>query len=102
MYHDNRTTPHKESIRKPLTGFTHTYTPNDFEIIDDEVMEQLGRNMFSKSKNVATPNASKPNFFCNCKSLSVFDISYLEKVKKKVYDISMSFECTAFPDLKYP
>jgi hypothetical protein len=45
MYHDNRTTPHKESIRKPLTGFTHTYTPNDFEIIDDEVMEQLGRNI---------------------------------------------------------
>ncbi len=67
MYHDNRTTPHKELIRKPLTGFTHTYTPNDFEIIDDEVMEQLGRNMFSKSKNVATPSASKPNFFVTAK-----------------------------------
>ncbi len=43
MFHDNRTTPPKENARVPLTGFTHTYTPNDFEVIDDEIMEQLGK-----------------------------------------------------------
>ena len=43
MYHDNRTTPAIKKFRQPLTGFTHTYTPNDFIFTDEEVMEQLGK-----------------------------------------------------------
>ena len=42
MFHDNRTKVDKSEFRVPLTGFTHTYTPNDFKINDDDVMEQLG------------------------------------------------------------
>ena len=38
MYHDN-TTKSAEKIGKPVTGFTHVYTPNDYAISDDEALE---------------------------------------------------------------
>ena len=43
MFHDNSTKIDKSEFRVPLTGFTHTYTPNDFKINDDDVMDQLGK-----------------------------------------------------------
>lgn len=42
MFHDNGTTPEVKKFRLPLTGFTHTYTPNDFKITDHDVMQRLG------------------------------------------------------------
>ena len=39
MYHDNTTEPPDYIPIDPPSGFTHTYTPNDFKISNDEIME---------------------------------------------------------------
>ena len=41
MFHDNTTSKPERRKKLPITGFTHTYTPNDFSISDSEVMEYL-------------------------------------------------------------
>lgn len=41
LYHDNTTKTVKKWNKVPITGFTHTYTPNDHTTDDDEVMQYL-------------------------------------------------------------